>query len=87
MDKRFYHLAKIPRDFAAPKDWPWVRTIGHKVQLTQHAVGAELDEVRFHVSTRDLSAKHFGETVRGHLGIEREDDSRTRQRTSGDSSS
>ena len=57
------------------------------------ADGTESDEVRYYLSSRDLSGKRFGEAVRGHWGIEsmhwvldvnfREDDSRTRERTLG----
>jgi predicted transposase YbfD/YdcC len=93
IDERSYYLAKPPRDFAAAKDWPWVKAIGCAVRITRHAGGTESDEVRYDLSTRYLSGKRFGEAVRGHRGIEamhrvpdltfREDDNRTRERTSG----
>jgi len=93
IDERSYYLTKVPRDFAAPKDWPWVKAIGYTVRITRHADGTESDEVRYYLSSRYLSGKRFGEAVRGHRGIEsmqwvldvnpREDDSRTRQRTLG----
>src|SRR4051812_10459305 len=91
IDERFYHLAKVPRDFAPAKDWPWVKAIGYAVRITRHGDGTESDEVRYYLSSRYLSGKRFGEAVRGHWGIEsmhwvldvnfREDDSRTRERT------
>ncbi len=91
IDERSYFLAKVPRDFAAGEDWPWVKAIGYAVRITQHADGTETDEVRYYLSSRYLSGKRFGEAVRGHWGIEsmhwvldvnfREDDSRTRERT------
>ena len=91
IDERSYFLAKVPRDFAAGEDWPWVKAIGYAVRITQHADGRETDEVRYYLSSRYLSGKRFGEAVRGHWGIEsmhwvldvnfREDDSRTRERT------
>jgi predicted transposase YbfD/YdcC len=93
IDDRFYYLAKVPRDFAAAKDWPWVKAIGYTVRITRQADGTESDEVRYYLCTRYLSGKRFGEAVRGHWGIEsmhwvldvnfREDDSRTRERTLG----
>jgi predicted transposase YbfD/YdcC len=93
IDERSYYLAKVPRDFAPRKDWPWVKAIGYTVRITRHADGRESDEVRYYLSSRYLSGKRFGEAVRGHWGIEsmhwvldvnfREDDSRTRERNLG----
>ena len=93
IDERSYFLAKVPRDFEAAKDWPWVKAIGYAVRITQHADGTETDEVRYYLSSCYLSGKRFGEAVRGHWGIEsmhwvldvnfREDESRTRERTLG----
>jgi predicted transposase YbfD/YdcC len=93
IDERSYYLAKVPRDLAAAKDWPWVKAIGHTVRITPHPDGTESDEVRYYLSSRYLSGERFGEAVRGHWGIEsmhwvldvnfREDDSRTRERTLG----
>ncbi len=93
IDERSYYLAKVPRDFALAKDWPWVKAIGYSVRITRDADGRESDEVRYYLSSRYLSGKRFGEAVRGHWGIEamhwvldvnfREDDSRTRERTLG----
>jgi predicted transposase YbfD/YdcC len=93
IDERSYFLTKVPRDFAAAKDWPWVKAIGYTVRITRHADGTESDEVRYYLATRYLSGKRFGEAVRGHWGIEsmhwvldvnfREDDSRIRERTLG----
>jgi predicted transposase YbfD/YdcC len=93
IDERSYYLTKVPRDFAAAKDWPWVKAIGYAVRITRRADGTESDEVRYYLSSRALSGKRFGEAVRGHWGIEsmhwvldvnfREDDSRTRERTLG----
>ena len=93
IDERSYYLAKVPRDFAPARDWPWVKAIGYAVRITRQADGTESDEVRYYLSSRYLSGKRFGEAVRGHWGIEsmhwvldvnfREDESRTRERTLG----
>jgi predicted transposase YbfD/YdcC len=93
VDERSYYLAKLPRDFAPAKDWPWIKAIGYSVRITRHADGTESDEVRYYLSSRYLSGKRFSEAVRGHWGIEsmhwvldvnfREDDNRTRERTMG----
>lgn len=93
LDERSYYLTRIPTDFAAKKEWPWVKAIGFSVRVSQHADGSETDEVRYYILSRYLSGKRFGEAVRGHWGIEsmhwvldvtfREDDSRTRERTLG----
>ena len=39
IDERSYFLAKVPRDFAPKKEWPWVKAIGYAVRITQHADG------------------------------------------------
>jgi len=38
----------VPRDFAAAKDWPWVKAIGYTVRITRHDDGTESDEVRYY---------------------------------------
>jgi predicted transposase YbfD/YdcC len=93
VDERSYYLARTPRDFAAAKDWPWVKAIGYSVRITRRPDGTESDEVHYYICTRYLSGKRFAEAVRGHWSIEsmhwvldvnfREDDSRTRERTLG----
>ena len=92
-DERSYFLTKVPSDFAAKAEWPWVKAIGYSLRVTRHADGRETDETRFYILSRYLSGKRFSEAVRGHWGIEamhwvldvnfREDDSRTRERTLG----
>ena len=91
VDERSYRLTKVPRDFGAAKDWPWVKSIDYSGRLMRRADGTESDEVRYHLSTRYLGGKCFGEADRGHRGVKsmhwvldvnyREDDSRTRERT------
>ena len=93
VDERSYFLARVPKDFALKKEWPWVKAIGLSVRITRHADGRETDQVRYYILSRYLSGKRFSEAVRGHWGIEslhwvldvnfREDDSRTRERALG----
>ena len=93
IDERSYVLAKVPRDFAVKKEWPWVKAVGYSLRVTRHADGRGTDETRYYILSRYLSGKRFSEAVRGHWGIEsmhwvldvnfREDDSRTRERTLG----
>ena len=93
IDERSYYLTKVPVDFAAKNDWPWVKAIGYSLRLAQHADGGETCEVRYYIASRYLSGKRFSEAVRGHWSIEsmhwildvtfREDESRTRERTLG----
>ena len=94
VDERSYLLTKTPRDFAAAKDWPWIKAVGYAVRIALRPDGTESDEVRFYISTRDVGPKRFAEAVRGHWSIEsmhwvldvvfREDDCRTRERTLAD---
>ncbi len=90
-DERTYFVARVPSDFAARAEWPWVKAIGTAVRITTHPDGTQTDDVRYYILSRFLSAKRFAEAVRGHWSIEsmhwvldvtfREDDSRTRERT------
>ena len=90
-DDRSYFVARVPADFVAKEEWPWIKAIGTAVRITTHADGSQSDEVRYYMLSRFLIGKRFGEAVRGHWGIEsmhwvldvtfREDDSRKRERT------
>jgi predicted transposase YbfD/YdcC len=90
-DERTYFVSRVPSDFAAQGEWPWIKAIGTAVRVTTHADGTQTDEVRYYILSRFLSAKRFAEAVRGHWSIEsmhwvldvtfREDESRTRERT------
>jgi predicted transposase YbfD/YdcC len=90
-DERTYFVARVPSDFAARDEWPWIKAIGTAVRITTHADGTQTDEVRYYILSQFLSAKRFACAVRGHWSIEsmhwvldvtfREDQSRTRERT------
>jgi predicted transposase YbfD/YdcC len=90
-DERFYAVARVPPDFAAKEEWPWIKAIGTAVRITTHPDGSQSDEVRYYMLSRFLSGERFAEAVRSHWGIEsmhwvldvtfREDESRTRERT------
>jgi len=93
VDERTYYVARLPKDFPAAKDWPWVKAIGYAMRWTTLPDGTDTSEVRYFILTRYVSGKRFSEAVRGHWGIEslhwvldvtfREDDSRTRERVLG----
>lgn len=93
VDERIYYICKVPKNVAVFDHWPDVKAIGYALRLTRHADGRETSEVRYYIASRYLTAKRFGEAVRGHWSIEsmhwtldvtfREDDSRTRERTLG----
>jgi predicted transposase YbfD/YdcC len=90
-DERFYWVARVPADFAAREEWPWVKAIGTAVRITTHADGTQSDDVRYYVLSRFLTGERFGAAVRGHWAVEsmhwvldvafREDESRVRERT------
>ena len=92
-DIRSYYLAKVPEDWALKEPWPSVKAFAYALRETRHDDGRTSVEVRYHISSRYLSGKRYGEAVRQHWGIEsmhwvldvnfREDDSRTRERTLG----
>lgn len=92
-DDRSYFATEVPKDFGPSKDWPCVKAIGYSIRHVAYDDGRESTEVRYFISTRNLSGKRFAEAVRGHWGIEsmhwvldvtfREDDHRTRERVMG----
>ncbi|MBN9121692.1 MAG: ISAs1 family transposase [Planctomycetes bacterium] len=89
-DERFYWVARVPPDFAAQDEWPWIKAIGTAVRITTHSDGTQTDEVRYYTLSRFISGTRFGRAVRGHWGIEAmhwvldvtfgEDQTRTRHR-------
>lgn len=89
-DERFYWVARVPPDFAAKEEWPWIKAVGTAVRITARADGSTTDEVRYYMLSRFVSGTRFGQAVRGHWGIEAmhwvldvtfgEDQTRTRQR-------
>ena len=92
-DIRSYYLAKVPENFALRKQWPSVKALGYALRETRHDDGRTSMEIRYHICSRYMSGKRYGEAVRQHWEIEamhwvldvnfREDDSRTRERTLG----
>jgi predicted transposase YbfD/YdcC len=53
-DQRFYWVARVPPDFAAKGEWPWVKAIGTAVRITTHPDGTQTDEVRYYIASRFL---------------------------------
>lgn len=70
LDDRYYHLAKLPKDFAAAAGWAGLAAIGMAVRVTEHGDGRESSDVRYYICSEYLSGKRFAEAVRGHWSIE-----------------
>jgi predicted transposase YbfD/YdcC len=69
-DKRYYVLAKTPKDFPLKDQWPGLKAIGMAVRTTQRPDGTTSGDVRYFISSVFLSGQRFAEAVRGHWGIE-----------------
>ena len=75
------------------RGWVAFRSFPPWLRVSVDTGGRETSEIRYFILSRYLSGKRFSEAVRGHWGIEslhwvldvafREDDSRTRERTLG----
>lgn len=69
-DKRYYVLAKTPKDFPLKDQWPGLKAIGMAVRTTQRPDGTTTGDVRYFISSVFLSGQRFAEAVRGHWAIE-----------------
>jgi predicted transposase YbfD/YdcC len=68
-EKRSYVVCPVPRDLPDAERWPRLAAIG---MVTHESIrdGKECHEVRYYILSKQLSAKRFAATVRGHWSIE-----------------
>ena len=68
-ETRTYYVCAVPRDFPGRKRWPKLAAFGWAINETLRD-GKRCREMRYYIMSRKLSAKEFGEAVRGHWSIE-----------------
>jgi len=66
---REYFVCPVPDDLPDRARWPRLKAIGMAITYVTVA-GKETSEVRYYILSRRLSARRFGQAVRGHWGIE-----------------
>ena len=70
VDERSYGVVQVPRDWSLRREWPSVSAVGFATRVTLAADGTESSDTRYYILNRKLTAKRFGEAVRGHWSIE-----------------
>jgi len=68
-ETRTYYVCAVPDALPDRQRWKNLRAIGIAINNTLRA-GKETSEVRYYILSKKLSAKKFGEAVRGHWSIE-----------------
>lgn len=68
-ETRTYYVCAVPDDLPDRRRWKKLRAIGIAINDTLRA-GKQTSEVRHYILSRRLTAKKFGEAVRGHWSIE-----------------
>lgn len=68
-ETRTYYVCPVPDDLPDRGRWRKLTAIGIAINDTLRA-GKHTSEVRYYILSRKLSAKKFGEAVRGHWSIE-----------------
>ncbi len=68
-ERREYYVCPVPENLPDHQRWPKLKAIG--MAVTWALCGdRETCEARYYILSRCLSARRFGEAVRGHWGIE-----------------
>jgi len=67
--ERSYFVCKVPAGLPGADRWPGLLMIGMTLNRTIRN-GKESIEARYYILSRNLTAKQFGEAVRGHWSIE-----------------
>jgi len=68
-ETRTYYICPVPDDLPDRRRWKKLTAIGIAINDTLRD-GKQTSEVRYYILSRKLSAKKFGEAVRGHWSIE-----------------
>jgi predicted transposase YbfD/YdcC/predicted DNA-binding protein (UPF0251 family) len=68
-EDRFYYVCPAPKDLPDRERWPELKAIGMAINITIRD-GKERSAVRYYILSRKMSARRFGEAVRGHWSIE-----------------
>ena len=67
--ERFYYVCDAPLGLPDRDRWPELKAIGMTINSTFRD-GKESVEARYYILSRRLTAKQFGEAVRGHWSVE-----------------
>ena len=92
-EKRWVTALRDPEGIRGQELWPSLKVVG-SYYLERPAAGKTSEEIRFFTGSRDMTAKQYGEAIRGHWQIEngqhwsldvsfREDDSRIQKGNGG----
>ena len=68
-ETRDYFVVDVPKDLPDRSRWPKLNAIGLACNTTIRD-GQESIELRYYILSRKMSAKEFGEGIRGHWSIE-----------------
>ena len=68
-EHRTYYVCDLPDDLPDRGRWSGLKRIGVAISDTMRG-GKPCDDVRYYIMSRRLTARKFGEAVRGHWGIE-----------------
>jgi predicted transposase YbfD/YdcC len=93
VEKRWVTILRDPEGIRGRERWAGLKVIG-SCYAERTAGGKTSEEIRYFVGSRDMTAKEYGEVIRGHWQIEnglhwsldvtfREDDSRIQKRNGG----
>jgi predicted transposase YbfD/YdcC len=69
VEKRSYYVLPIPKKFEEADKWAGLKAMGVAISETERD-GKITNQVRYYIMSRKLTAKKYGEAVRGHWGIE-----------------
>jgi predicted transposase YbfD/YdcC len=69
LEDRFYYVCPAPKDLPDRERWPELKAVGMAINITIRD-GEERSAARYYILSRKMSARRFGEAVRGHWSIE-----------------